>query len=78
MKIVQFSNTDTTAALGVLDDLRRRVAEGSVVAFAAVGIEADDTTRGWTSCTRHVSRLRMMGAIASMEQSYHHDPKFGG
>lgn len=59
-------------ALGVIDDLREKVASGQVVAFAAVGIEEDDTTLAWSSCTQDVSRLRVIGAIAHLGHSYSH------
>jgi hypothetical protein len=62
---------DTTDALDVIDDLRRRVMAGEVVAFCLVGIDAQDVARVWTSSTRPVSRLRMMGAIANLEHCYH-------
>lgn len=59
-------------ALEVIDDLREKVLKGQIVAFAAVGVETDDTTMMWASCTENVSRLRMMGAISHLEHSYAH------
>jgi hypothetical protein len=58
------------AALGVLDELRQQVLDGRVIAFCAVAIEPDDTTTAWASCTQHVTRLRMQGAIASLMHHY--------
>lgn len=65
-------------ALGVLDDLREAVIAGRVVAFAAVGIEPDDTTRMWSSCTADVSRLRVMGAMSHMLHMYSHGEDMDG
>lgn len=65
-------------ALGVLDDLREAVIAGRVVAFAAVGIEADDATRMWASSTADVSRLRVMGAMSHMLHMYSHGEDTGG
>lgn len=59
-------------ALEVVDDLRRAVLSGRVVAFAAVGIEENDATIAWSSCTQDVSRLRVIGAIAHLGHSYAH------
>ena len=74
MKIIDLKSGNTKDALDVLDDLRVKVSAGEIIAFAIVGIEPDDTTRSWTSTTRPVSRLRMMGAIANLEQCFHNDP----
>lgn len=52
--------------LEVLDSLRQAVESGEVVAFAAVGIEADDCTRQWSGCTQGVTNLRMIGAVARL------------
>lgn len=65
-------------ALGVIDDLRQAVLDGRVVAFAAVGIEPDDTTRMWSSCTADVSRLRVMGAMSHMSHMYAHGEDLDG
>lgn len=59
-------------ALGVIDDLREKVASGQIVAFAAVGIEPDDSTMMWASCTADVSRLRVIGAMSHMQHMYLH------
>lgn len=75
MKVVALEpkKRDLKDALETIDDLRKAVESGQVVAFCAVGIEPDDTTRGWCSCTEHVTRLRLMGAVASLQASLHAD-----
>lgn len=65
-------NARVHTALEVLENLRQAVIEGKVVAFAAVGIEPDDTTRMWCSATENVSRLRVIGAIAHLGHMYDH------
>jgi predicted sulfurtransferase len=67
---------DLKDALETIDDLRKAVESGQVVAFCAVGIEPDDTTIGWCSCTENVTRLRLMGAVASLQARIHAD-EFG-
>lgn len=62
---------DTANMLEVLDSLRTEVAEGRCVCFVAVGLGPDDNTRGWTAAVRGVSRLRVMGALADLQHSYH-------
>ena len=59
-------------ALRVLDDLREKVSSGQIVGFAAVGIEAYDTTLMWISAVQDVSRLRVMGAISHLGHMYAH------
>lgn len=59
-------------ALKIVDDLREAVYSGKIVAFAAVGIEADDATMMWCSSTEDVSRLRTMGAISNLLHHYQH------
>lgn len=61
-----------TTAMEIIDDLREKVAGGQIVAFAAVGIEPDDSTRMWASCTADVSRLRVIGAMSHMQHMYLH------
>lgn len=72
MKVItiQPKQPDTKNALEVLDQLREQLISGQVIAFVAVGIEPDDTTTAWASCTQPVTRLRMMGAITSLLHSY--------
>lgn len=63
--------TDTKEeALQVIDGLRQAIESGEIVAFAAVGIEPSDCTRMWTSTTRPVTRLRMMGAMYNLLHSF--------
>ena len=73
MKIVELKPRarDLTAALETIDSLRADVASGCIVAFIAVGIEVGDETRGWCSSTANVTRLRLMGAVASLQASLH-------
>jgi hypothetical protein len=71
MNVVQLPQKDVSSALDVIDDLRAAVVAGRVVAFAAVAIEREDVLRTWSAATEPVSRLRMMGAIASLQHCYH-------
>lgn len=73
MKLIAIKSKqrDTAEALEVIDNLRAKVAAGEIVGFAVVGISADDTAYGWMSCTEHVSRLRMMGAVANLGACLH-------
>ena len=68
-KVVAF-NQNTEEALRILDDLRVEISNGTVVAFAAVGIRPNDETAMWSSCTKFVSRLRMIGGIYGLLQHY--------
>lgn len=61
---------DSASAMEVLDDLRKQVESGQIIAFAVVGIEPDDTTMSWLSSTQTVTRLRMMGALQSLVTWY--------
>lgn len=70
MKLIKFETTDNRDALEVLDTLRAAVESGEVIAFACVGIEPDDCTRMWSSATKKVTRLRMMGAIHNLLHYY--------
>lgn len=47
--------------------------KGEIVAFAAVGIEADDCTRMWSGSSRPVTRLRLMGAMYNLLNHYTND-----
>ena len=47
--------------------------KGEIVAFAAVGIEADDCTRMWLGSSRPVTRLRLMGAMYNLLNHYTND-----
>lgn len=68
--VIHPAASDPAAAIEVLDQLREQILSGQVIAFAAVAIEPDDTTTAWSSCTRPVTRLRMMGAITSLLHGY--------
>lgn len=61
---------DPAAMLSALDDLRAAIERGEVVAFVAAGIDASDLARGWCGSVGGVTRLRMMGAIASLTHTY--------
>lgn len=75
MKIVEFNRGpdkgDVASALKVLDGLREAVASGRIVCVAAVGIRDDDVTEAWICTSKRVSRLRTMGAIASLQHEFH-------
>jgi hypothetical protein len=65
--------TDTKSALEVLDVLREQVLSGQVIAFVAAAIEPDDTTTRFQATTRPVTKLRMLGAVASLNHWVHDD-----
>lgn len=60
-------------ALDVVESLKQAIESGQLVAFAAVGIEENDNTSIWSSSTRPVSRLRMIGAMHHMLHSYENE-----
>ncbi len=62
---------DRSNMLEVLDTLRKNIEAGNVAAFIAVTVSADDITRGYSAAAGGVTRLRMMGALASLTHSYH-------
>lgn len=61
---------DKSEALAVIDSLRAAVESGEIKAFACVGIEPDQSTKMWASCTRRTTRLEMIGAMFHMLHSY--------
>jgi len=70
--------------LEVLEIMRQRVLDGTLVAFTAAGLADDDTCYAYAASSKRVTRLRMMGAIAHLQHSYHngdvvdgHDPEAG-
>ena len=73
MKAIPLPVVDKTAALEVLDTLRKAVEDGEIVAFCAVGIEPDDCTRMWSSSVKPVTRLRMIGALTNLMHCYTND-----
>lgn len=70
MKIIPLEASNKSDALEVIDTLRAAVESGEIVAFACVGIEPDDCTRMWSSATKKVTRLRMMGAMYNLLHHY--------
>ena len=59
--------------LAVVDSLREKIESGEIVAFAAVGIQADDVTLSWQGCTQGVTNLRLVGAVARLLHGVHTD-----
>lgn len=53
-------------ALKVIDDLRRDVAAGKVTAFVVSAINDGDETIAYASSIKHVTRLRVQGAMAQV------------
>jgi hypothetical protein len=73
-KLVTLDKTpNKQVALEVIESLRLAIENGEIVAFAAVGIEEDDCTRMWSSSTRPVTRLRMMGAMYNLLHTFNDD-----
>lgn len=72
MNVVSLPIDDKEPTLEVIDNLREAVASGRVVAFAAVGIEADHTTAMWLSSTNKtkITRLTLIGAIHHLLHCY--------
>ena len=66
---------DTTkdVALGVIDTLRKDIEEGRIIGFHCTALEADDTVVVYTSTTRPITRLRMIGALSHGQHMYLHD-----
>lgn len=56
-------------AFDVLKHLEVEIKAGRIVAFAAIGIAADDQTRMW-SFGPTKSRLQMRGAIDELKDAY--------
>jgi hypothetical protein len=71
MKIVDFPKTvNTEEALEVLDDLRKQIADGTIKAFVAVGIDDDHALYGFSASTKKTTRLEMMGAMMGLQWNY--------
>ncbi|WP_026641121.1 hypothetical protein [Bordetella petrii] len=70
LKVVALPVGDKSAALEVVESLRRAVESGQIKAFACAGIEPDHCTRMWSSCTLPTTRLEMIGAITSLQHCY--------
>lgn len=56
-------NKEILAALEVLEDMRKRVLSGEIIALAAVGLTKKDEPLAWITTTDNVSRVRTFGAI---------------
>jgi hypothetical protein len=70
-KLVTLDRAPTKAdALAAADDLRRAIEDGRIVAFVAVGVTDRDESYGYCGSVKLVSRLRMQGAIAQLQQDY--------
>lgn len=67
MKITELNHTPTKAeCLEAVDALRKQIDDGTIVAFAAVGIQASDVVSSFMGSSRPVSRLRMIGACSRL------------
>lgn len=75
MKVVDFNRGPDAASLQttleVVDKLREAVLEGRVVAFAAVSLNDSDDVESWTGAVRHVTRLRLRGAVSYLLHCLH-------
>ena len=75
MKVIQMSTgksvDDRSNLLEVCDALRENIESGEVVAFIAATVAIDDTVKGYSAAAGGVTRLRVMGALASLMHSYH-------
>lgn len=70
-KLVHLNRTPSMAdALETIDQLRREIEAGRVIAFAAVAIEQGDECIAYCSAIKPVSRLRLQGAIAQLQHDY--------
>lgn len=66
MKLVEFNtNPSLQDALSALDELRKDIESGKIVAFAAAGVGQDDATFWYCGSSRPVSRLRLTGAMSN-------------
>lgn len=66
-------NPTREQAIEAAKSLVAALESGEIVAFGAVGIEADDATKMWSGSSRPVTRLRMMGAIYNLLNHYTND-----
>jgi hypothetical protein len=75
MNVVSLSSgkpvEDRSNLLEVLESLRRAIEAGEVDAFVAVALSKTDVTLGYSASIGGVTRLRMMGALASLTHEYH-------
>lgn len=65
------STSDKTNALEVLDKLREAVEVGEVIGFTVVTVDDIDCTTAYASTTKPVTRLRMIGAVATLLHHFH-------
>lgn len=68
-EIVPHGARDPSAMLGELDDIRKRVESGELLAFACVGLDRD-TAIHWIAGTNGATRHRLLGAIAMLMVTY--------
>lgn len=65
------SGVNAAEAISVLDDLRKEIESGEVVAFCAVGVKRDDGTAMWVAnVAKAKSNLQMMGALTNLMLHY--------
>jgi hypothetical protein len=67
MQVLQLNTNEPEKALQCLDDLRKAIENEEIVAFAAVGIEPSDVTRYWQGATKKITNLRLIGAVAALQ-----------
>lgn len=72
MKVVPSIGVDRAAILRNLDDLRKAIETGEIVAFIAVGIAQNDDTKAWTGNAGHKTQLQFIGASAHLHHSILH------
>jgi hypothetical protein len=58
--------SNKASALAAIDDLRRRVESGEVIAFAAVGIEPGRQTAMWCGAAQPMHQIELYGAVAAL------------
>lgn len=57
---------DRTDMLEAIDELRRQIEAGELVAFTAVGISESDDCYVFQAAERHVTVLRQIGAVSHL------------
>ena len=70
MNLVKLQPRSPKGMLEVLDEMRRQIEDGEIVAFAAVSIGPDDSTHQHSGAVEGVSNLRMVGALAVLQHCY--------
>ena len=67
MKVERFNPLPSKEdCLSAIDDLRAKIEDGSVVAFAAIGIEPNDVVTTWIGSSRPTTRLKILGAVHNL------------